>query len=60
AGSALFAQNQNALVIGIDTYLPPKDAKVSGNRSGFTNLDGCKNDAMSMKSLIQNKYRFFF
>ncbi len=45
------AQQQRALVIGIDTY---KETE----RSPFPELDGCKNDALSMKILINAKYNF--
>ncbi|RYY40111.1 MAG: hypothetical protein EOO08_07185 [Chitinophagaceae bacterium] len=48
------AQEQRALVIGIDTYQPPEGVTPSndGGRIDFSNLDGCKNDALSMKQLI--------
>ncbi|MGH2565821.1 MAG: caspase family protein, partial [Ginsengibacter sp.] len=45
------AQQQRALVIGIDKYKPT-------SRSPFSELDGCKNDASSMKILINAKYNF--
>lgn len=45
------AQEQRALVIGIDNY---KET----DRSPFPELDGCKNDAQSMKILINAKYNF--
>jgi hypothetical protein len=45
------AQQKRALVIGIDTY------KIS-DRSPFPKLDGCKNDAQSIKILINAKYDF--
>lgn len=55
----LFAQNQNALVIGIDTYKPIGPIKPLANgRTDFKNLDGCKNDALAVKSLIQSFYAF--
>lgn len=44
-------QRQRALVIGIDNY---KET----DRSPFPELDGCKNDAQSMKILINAKYNF--
>ncbi|GAB4093996.1 caspase family protein [Flaviaesturariibacter terrae] len=52
--SAAAAQEQRALVIGIDTYQPPDGVTPSndGGRIDFQNLDGCKNDALSMKQLI--------
>ena len=45
------AQRKWALVIGIDTY---KET----DRSPFPALDGCKNDAQSIKILINAKYDF--
>jgi hypothetical protein len=45
------AQQQRALLIGIDSY---KET----DRSPFPELDGCKNDASSMKILITAKYNF--
>jgi len=45
------AQQKRALVIGIDTY---KET----DRSPFPALDGCKNDAQSMKILINAKFDF--
>ncbi|RZJ82378.1 MAG: DUF4384 domain-containing protein [Flavobacterium sp.] len=55
----VFAQNQNALVIGIDTYKPVGPFKPTADgRTNFSNLDGCRNDALAVKSLIQNFYAF--
>ena len=45
------AQQQRALVIGIDKY---KET----DRAPFPELDGCKNDAESMKILVSAKYNF--
>lgn len=45
------AQQQRALVIGIDKY---KET----SRSPFPELEGCKNDALSMKILINARYNF--
>jgi Caspase domain len=45
------AQQQRALVIGIDTYKPT-------DRSPFPELEGCKNDALAMKVLINAKFNF--
>jgi hypothetical protein len=54
-----YAQNQHALIIGIDTYKPLGANKSSANgRIDFKNLDGCKNDALAVKSLIQSYYAF--
>ncbi|RVU00133.1 hypothetical protein EOD41_14330 [Mucilaginibacter limnophilus] len=55
----LFAQTQYALVIGVDKYNPPAGTKITGNtRSDFPDLQGCRNDAMSIKSIIQTRYGF--
>src|SRR5690348_5785002 len=45
------ARQQRALVIGIDKYRET-------SRSPFPELDGCKNDALSMKILINARYNF--
>ena len=45
------AQQQRALVIGIDKYKATE-------RSPFPELDGCKNDALSMKILANAKFNF--
>ena len=45
------AQEQRALVIGIDKYK-------GTDRAPFPELDGCKNDAESMKILVSAKYNF--
>src|SRR6266853_5734329 len=45
------AQQKRALVIEIDSYK-------ATDRSPFPELDGCKNDALSMKILINAKYNF--
>ncbi|MEO8764768.1 MAG: caspase family protein [Ginsengibacter sp.] len=47
----LRAQQQRALVIGIDKYKPSE-------RSPFPELDGCKNDAQAIKILINARYKF--
>lgn len=51
---------KKALLIGIDTYNPPKGVKVS-NASGrleWPDLSGCKNDALAMKDIITTKFGF--
>jgi hypothetical protein len=51
---------KKALVIGIDTYSPPKGAKVS-NSSGrleWPDLSGCKNDALAMKDIIITRFGY--
>lgn len=49
----LSAQIKRALLIGIDQY-------ISNDSQGYKipNLEGCKNDALAIKSLITNRYRF--
>jgi len=57
----LFAQTRHALIIGIDQYQPAggKSAIQPGSgRSGFANLDGCKNDAEAMKTLLISRFGF--
>lgn len=56
-----FSQNKHALIIGIDQYEPaagPSAIQAGSGRSGFTNLDGCKNDAMAMKSILLSRFGF--
>ena len=55
-----FSQDQRALVIGIDTYAPPKDAVIppSAARLDWPTLDGCKNDADLVKAIIISKFGF--
>jgi hypothetical protein len=53
------AQQQNALIIGIDDYEPPpKYAKGGTGRINWVTLDGCKNDALCMKDAIIGRYNF--
>ena len=55
----LLAQEKRALIIGIDTYNPlPNEKITSGYRSTFSDLEGCKNDALSIKSIITSRYGF--
>ncbi len=60
AGKFITAQKKYALLIGIDKYSPPGDYKpsTSAGRIDFPNLDGCKNDARSMASIIVSKFSF--
>ncbi len=55
-----FSQVQRALVIGIDTYEPPADAKISASsaRISWPKLDGCKNDADLVKQVIISRFSF--
>ena len=55
----LFAEGtKRALVIGIDIYLPGNVTEVNSGRTSWINLDGCVNDAMSVKTLLESKYGF--
>ncbi|MCU0387197.1 MAG: caspase family protein, partial [Chitinophagaceae bacterium] len=55
------AQEKHALLIAINQYEPtggiPK-VNQTGLRSGFSNLDGCVNDALAMKSLLLSRFGF--
>ncbi len=54
-----FAQQQRALIIGIDDYAPPpKYEHTSGSRINWPTLDGCKNDALAIKDAIIARYGF--
>ncbi len=54
------AQQQRALVIGIDRYQPPAAMKVTSasGRTEWPNLEGCKNDAQSVKNEIVLRWGF--
>jgi hypothetical protein len=53
------AQVQKALIIGIDTYKPDgESAAADAGRASWMNLDGCVNDAASVKDLVVAKYAF--
>jgi len=53
------AQEKRALIIGIDKYLAPPNAKIEGTaRSAFKNLHGCVNDGRAMHSVIVSKFQF--
>jgi hypothetical protein len=54
------ANNQYALLIGIDNYQPPAGEKPAATaiRSGWTNLDGCVNDAKSIGEMVVTRYGF--
>ncbi len=55
------AQTKHALLIAINQYEPqgglPKNSE-AGSRSGFSNLEGCINDAQAMKSLLLSRFGF--
>jgi hypothetical protein len=61
----LSATTKRALVIGIDKYNAAATTPAAyaqrgklNERSGWQNLDGCVNDALSMRSIIQGRYGF--
>lgn len=53
-----FSQVTRALVIGIDIYSPPqgKAVPVNNDRQIFPNLNGCKNDAIAISSVLQTHF----
>ncbi len=56
-----FAQTKHALLIAINQYEPPggiPKGSEAGLRSGFSNLDGCINDAQAMKTLLLSRFGF--
>lgn len=53
----LYASEQRALFIAIDTYLPENPLGKAVGRS-WVNLDGCVNDAMEMKEIAKAKFGF--
>ncbi|HEY1112587.1 MAG TPA: caspase family protein [Chitinophagaceae bacterium] len=54
----LWAQNYRALIIGIDVYKPEGEAATGTGRVQWTNLDGCVNDATSVRDLVLARYGF--
>lgn len=59
-----FAGVKRALIIGIDTYEETKQTPAAfanrgaEERAGWRNLNGCVNDARSMKQLVMARYGF--
>jgi Caspase domain len=50
---------RTALIIGINTYKPPlNELTQTDNRRTWSNLDGCINDASSIKDLVESRYGF--
>ncbi|MDD5571960.1 MAG: caspase family protein, partial [Bacteroidales bacterium] len=49
---------KRALVIGIDIYKPENASGSNSSRGTWTNLDGCVNDALSIKATLISKYGF--
>lgn len=60
AATVAIAQHKYALLIAIDAYAPPPGYQSSGSsgRTIFPDLQGCKNDARSMASVIVSKFSF--
>ncbi|MBS1920638.1 MAG: caspase family protein [Bacteroidetes bacterium] len=56
----LFSQKQRALIIGIDQYTPPTGytPSTSAGRMDYRNLQGCRNDASAIYSIITSKFGF--
>ena len=54
------AQEQRALIIGIDQYQPPAGYKPadSTGRTEYKKLFGCRNDALSIFSIITSRFNF--
>lgn len=52
------AQTKRALLIGIDIYQPVNVAEVEKTRGGWTNLDGCVNDAQAIGEIIKSRFGF--
>lgn len=57
ASTLLQAQTKRGLFIGINTYFP-EGATPSAERTPPPNLNGCVNDAMAMKEIMQTRYGF--
>ncbi|OQY96635.1 MAG: hypothetical protein B6D37_01555 [Sphingobacteriales bacterium UTBCD1] len=55
-----FAQQQRALLVGIDQYKPPPgySAINTDGRTDYPNLSGCKNDAAAIYSIITSRFGF--
>ncbi len=57
---SVFAQQQRALLIGVNSYSPPQGVTPAPpkGREGFHDLQGSKNDAIAIQSLIVSKFGF--
>jgi hypothetical protein len=55
---SVFAQTKKALIIGIDIYKPAGAVGIATQRSVWTNLDGCVNDANAITDLVMARYDF--
>lgn len=49
---------KKALLIGIDIYLPENATAVNSPGRSLINLDGCVNDALSIKTILSSNYGF--
>ncbi len=49
---------KKALLIGIDIYLPVNATSINSSGRSWVNLDGCVNDALSIKAILTSKYGF--
>lgn len=58
--TSVSAQTKWAFIVGIDKYRPPANATIAQNtgRSGWSDLDGCVNDATAVKDMTVSKYGF--
>lgn len=58
--TSLIAQEQRALLIGIDQYAPPAGytPSTTAGRKDFVDLDGCINDGLSIYSVLTSKFNF--
>jgi hypothetical protein len=56
--SVSFSQTKWALLVGVDVYQPPNVAEVEKTRGGWTNLDGCVNDAKAVGEIIKSRFGF--
>jgi hypothetical protein len=52
-----FSQTKRALLIGIDVY-NPVDEQIASSRGGWSNLDGCVNDAKAINDIITSRFGF--
>ena len=53
----IFSQTKRALIIGIDIYNPANE-QLATSRGGWTNLDGCVNDAKAISDIITGRFGF--
>jgi len=53
----VLSQTKRALLVGIDVY-KPADPEIAVTRGGWTNLDGCVNDAKAIEEIIITRFGF--